>query len=542
MPTGSDSWSDAAPQTGRLIHLRGHQAAEQLLADLTRVDRHSPQFQALAARALSLGRPLLAAIVRHLDCAEPQILSTLGQLIMNYPVRTQAVQALVRVANDRRAPDGRRLGAMTLLWNYYLHPMAVDDFLARLQSPARSMAVALVRAVEECYRDRELLREYHGFFEALYTQPPDILHGIVSVLAEMPGAGATGALQLLALHPYPAIMHEAIEALAGRPAAGGLRALAVLEPNLPAEAAHVVSRLLHKHRLSGYYQDPLLPANSRCRALVSAIDPMGARVLWLQVPSELKDKEVALMGLVLSDLAGVVESVGLPACPTGNFAAPAPIGTVHRVVGRRLPGHAANLAAVSCLEVPFSYGLQLLREAVALNWQEGMGLPPEYRLLMHTVWRFAADAPMHEHVQVRDLLDPAAVEHEVDLWSHQLFEGWYFESEAVRQVAQQVATSKGGGSAGLTEDNWQVLLPSIIRLAQEEFGPRVRVLYARRLWRMAEWLWFAGRVHEAGLAASVAHTMEQSPPEANLSVIRLVQRGVLKALREIRGAADRGQV
>lgn len=79
-----------------------------------------------------------------------------------------------------------------------------------------------------------------------------------------------------------------------------------------------------------------------------------------------------------------------------------------------------------------------------------------------------------------------------------------------------------------------MLLPSLIRLAHDEFGEEVRALYAHRLRRMAEWLWLAGRLHEAAVAASAACTMEQSPPEANLSVIRLVQRGVLKALREIR--------
>ena len=54
--------------------------------------------------------------------------------------------------------------------------------------------------------------------------------------------------------------------------------------------------------------------------------------------------------------------------------------------------------------------------------------------------------------------------------------------------------------------------------------------YSRRLLLMSEWLWIGSQKREAALAASAARTMLQSPPEANLFVLRLIQRGVLVAL------------
>jgi hypothetical protein len=74
------------------------------------------------------------------------------------------------------------------------------------------------------------------------------------------------------------------------------------------------------------------------------------------------------------------------------------------------------------------------------------------------------------------------------------------------------------------------LLPALIRLAHDEFGPPLRLRYAARLRRMAEWLYMAGNPHDAELAAQCAQTMLNSPPEANLFVLRLVQKGILVAL------------
>jgi hypothetical protein len=77
-----------------------------------------------------------------------------------------------------------------------------------------------------------------------------------------------------------------------------------------------------------------------------------------------------------------------------------------------------------------------------------------------------------------------------------------------------------------------MLLPALIRLAHDEFGPQLRGRYAARLRRMAEWLNISGNTAEARMAESCARTMEQSPPETNLFVIRLVQKGILVALSQ----------
>src|SRR5207237_448709 len=115
-----------------------------------------------------------------------------------------------------------------------------------------------------------------------------------------------------------------------------------------------------------------------------------------------------------------------------------------------------------------------------------------------------------------------------------LFDSWYLEGPSVRAVAQDVAELGGTLPHELSDDNWRMLLPALIRLAHDEFGPELRTRYAVRLRRMAEWLEYSSRPTAAEMAYQCAHTMVKSPPEANLFVLRLVQKGILMALAELR--------
>src|SRR6476660_1050467 len=99
----------------------------------------------------------------------------------------------------------------------------------------------------------------------------------------MPTREAVLALQLLALAGDMEIAYAAIEALTAQHDPEAQRALAVLEHNISPEAAAGLMRHLQKQRLSGTYNDPLRPAPSTARALVSAVDGRGNRVLWFAV-------------------------------------------------------------------------------------------------------------------------------------------------------------------------------------------------------------------------------------------------------------------
>jgi hypothetical protein len=186
------------------------------------------------------------------------------------------------------------------------------------------------------------------------------------------------------------------------------------------------------------------------------------------------------------------------------------------------------------LEAPYTYALRVLHDAVRLNWATGNALPTEYQLLNPAYWAYGA------YVETCDMADygpgesaaATPIESESDLLFDPLFDTWYLESQGVREVAAEVAMLDTGLTQELGTDNWRMLLPALIRLAHDEFGPQLRARYAVRLRRMSEWLNIAGNSGEAIMAEACARTMEQSPPETNLFVIRLVQKGILVAIAQ----------
>lgn len=531
--TGDNDHSGAhgrVAQKGKLIDLRDHRAAEQALDHLFS-SNPEPSIHALRlADALSNGPPLLAAVIRRLDASQPRTLETLGYVVSHYPDRSEAISALMRAAHDRRNSDSRRLGAMMLL-EHFLNVIPPGHFVSTLRDPARIAISSLLNVLEDS-ADPTLLYDY---LRDLILQPPELLYSILNILAEVDSPRAVDVLQLLALQPDPELRLGAIEALVAGASPRAIHVLNALERNLPPDSARVVSRAIQKLRLSGIEVESKSVTAHKCRALLSQIDGRGDRLLWLIVPaSEGAAGQVGFLGLVINDIEGVEEAVGAPACAKELFPPYSSKGKLRSRIGIALGDLLLNGPLSDptfvCVEAPFHYGLKLLAEAVQHNWASGTMLPVEYQLLNGLVWDYYICSDETAPGETETDNSNSQPDDESDLLSLPLFAGWYVDSEGIRQTAREVANLGGSLPHQLSDENWRLLLPALIRLAHEEFSTELRARYSRRLGLMAEWLRFTGQNREAALAASASRTILKSPPEANLFVLRLVQRGILVAL------------
>ena len=541
MPDSRDthlSGGSGEESNGKVIVLRDHQVAEQLLDDLLVADFASPGYTLLLARASMLGAPLLAAVTRRLDAFNPRALDVLGRVVAVYPDVRKVVTALRRTANDRRLADRRRMGAVMLLEQAFgLQPP--DDFLSTLQEPVHSATGLLLGALDDHVGNPTALRDY---LRALVFQPLDLLYSVLGALAEAGDDRTVDVLRLLALQPDPDLQLGAIEALAGRGTERALKALGVLELTLPEDTARSANRHLQKLRLSGADVATLRMPAPGCQAWLSAIDGRGDRLLWLAAPQPEGPSGYTVLGLLFNDATGVLDAIGVGGMQEAILPAPAPVGTLlprldMSISGILSPDSALGEHTGGYLVVPFTYALSLLREAVTANWATGAPLPIEYQLLNASIWEYAAGLSIDEE-GAPGSDDPVDVNlgggsGESDLLFDMLFDSWYLEGASVHAVAQDVVELGGSLPYELTDDNWRMLLPALIRLAHDEFGPDLRARYAARLRRMGEWFEYAGRRTAAEMAYQCAHTMLKSPPEANLFVLRLVQKGILVAVSEM---------
>lgn len=544
MPDKGDihvSGGSADENDTKVIVLREHQVAERLLDDLLVADFASPGYTLLLARASMLGAPLLSAVTRRLDAFNPRTLDMLGKVVSVYPDVRKVVSSLRRTANDRRLADRRRMGAVMLLEQAFgLQPP--DDFLATLQEPVQSATGLLLGALDHNVGNPTALRDY---LRALVFQPLDLLYSVLGALTESTDDRTVDVLRLLALQPDSELQIGAIEALGGRGTDNALKALSILEFTLPTETARAATRHLQKLRLSGTDVATLRRPTSMCRAWLSAIDGRGDRLLWLAAPNAESQTGYTVLGLLVNDISGVLDAVGAGGVITAELPAVAPVGTLLPTLDLEISGVVSTDTALGehtsgYLVVPFTYALKLLKDAVACNWEMGTPLPIEYQLLNSSVWEYGAglwESAQSDTAEDEDLSTPeaSAGASESDLLFDALFDSWYLEGPSVRAVAQGVAELGSTLPHELTDDNWRMLLPALIRLAHDEFGPELRTRYAARLRRMAEWFEYANRPAAVEMSYQCAQTMLKSPPEANLFVLRLVQKGILMALAELRG-------
>jgi hypothetical protein len=258
----------------------------------------------------------------------------------------------------------------------------------------------------------------------------------------------------------------------------------------------------------------------------------------------------AVLELFINEAVGVVEASGTPEAKPSDLPVVARPGFVHRQSLRTWMGmplgeegqtgarDSSNTPIhVPLLEAEFLYGLDILREAVRNNWAASAPLPLDYCLLGHLCWSYAGGL---DEADFRSAWEAEGEDHlvarEADLLTNPVFDSWYLASESARHVAQDISTLSGGPPRELNDDSWRFLLPALIRLAHDEYGPEARQRYSERLRRMSEWLHMAGDAHDAECARSAAQTILKAPPETNLLVLRLVQRGILVALNRL--AAD----
>lgn len=540
MPHSSDMGSESrrVPKVGKVIDLGGYLAAERALDLVISTDPADALYPHRLAAATQLGASMLAVVARRLDAYRPEALESLGRAAAAYPVRAEAVAHLTRAANDRRIADARRLGAMLVL-EYCLGVPPGDDYLATLRDPTTALALSFWGAARGAVRS-PLLQSY---VQAMLTQPSELLYGLFGRLVALEGDVPAEVARLLALHPDAELSLEIVDALAAQGSKAAVQCLAVLAPNVSPEASHAADRALRKLRLSGYSPRLLQPPVEGCRALLSPIDGRGYRLLVLVAPGSGSDS-ATMLELYLSDAEGLLEASTYAACGQADLPRTADMGRVHHYLPKGwVPGSAQITDAGSgnsptvtfaMLEAPYLYGLDVLREAVRRNWLCVAPLPLEYALVSHLFWAHSdglqeASFGVADEADIPHQLTPR----EADLLMNPAFDSWYLEGDAAREVAEDISALNGGPPKELTDDNWKLMLPALIRLAHDEFGPEVRVHYAARLRRMSEWLRLAGQDQEANCATSAARTMLKSPPETNLLVLRLVQRGILVALNRL---------
>ena len=468
-------------------------------------------FLARAAHIATYGRQVIPVILHHLNTADAHLLGVLGT-IATYLDTEEVAQALRKVATGAGYSDHERMAALMIL-DRFLHQELDEELFAALRNPQEVAMQSLAEMLDEAEKNPFILLEY---IRALEEQPIEVVQAIVEAMRGLDRERAVEPLRLLAQDERPLVAERAIRTLSTIRLPQAARALQTLLPTVRPQLRPLVERSLRKLRLSGVPLEALPPAAGAWRTLISPPDGGGNQSVWFideRPPGR-------FLNLLLNDVVGMRAALGgVEGGATERLPPRTSPGTIHALF---VP---ESNFVLTMLEADFDYGRRLVLESLIHNWESGIPVPAQYRLLNDLLWgqdysgvAQSEKLPPLERMEALALLPLTGL-----LLDHPAFSGWPLQNELVYYHAARI----------LARNEGRIEPKGFIR---NYFDREALTLYRARLKTISEWLLRAGEEHLARLALAAALTVGLRQPVDHPLFRRLAEQSLELALEQL-GAA-----
>jgi hypothetical protein len=346
--------------------------------------------------------------------------------------------------------------------------------------------------------------------------------------------------QLLSLAPHDDVLATLDELAPATP--GGAPALVeALGSSRDAAAGHVLTaiataapdrelrksarRALHRLRSAGI--DVAVPVAAEVettgratsdvfsvsRSLVTAIDGVGSRMVWLALDRP-RGGGIVMMNLVLNDQTGLKDVII--------------VDTTMRRFGIEVQEWSAR-SGLEPVEVPSDYVLSLLSEALALNAEDGGApLPRDFvirRGLLGDLPPPPTDALIHQHVsRGQALLLPNLLDGSARLMEERELQGWLFGYEEVKEYVREWRQGEESRLI-LTSEPREAREQRIVATATDTlFTPQLRRAFRRRLEETAYVFWVSNRERAAREAVAAAFAIHDTGTLRNHPLLTAIAR------------------
>jgi hypothetical protein len=412
---------------------------------------------------------------------------------------------LLQVARSRQHSEQARLTALTIL-DRFLHEPVDEALVGSLSSPEALAQQSLREVLHEMTRNPFSVIEY---LNQLAEQPPDVAQMILNAIPSMPASpDLVTLLRMFAQGEDQSLAQIALAQLGRMRTADAALALSCLAATLPLQCAQLAERGLRKLQLSGMPPPSAhVGASLAWRALLSPVNGAGYQVIWFIGRSSAREHGT-LFSVLTRDPDGIVSSFGSAEVPVDLLPAQRPLGTLHTVA------QTPDMPPITFVEVAFDAGRQAVREALALNWQDGKPTPLEYQLLNPLIWSTKFSPPA-EFPLIPDGREYTAAE-AIKVLQHPAFANWFWQDPALSEAAHELGR----------EPSLEARQAWVTKLANSKFKPQVISSYQRRLRGMARWLMLASQPEMAARAQALADQLGTSEPADSLFVRRMVSLGL----------------
>ncbi|MGQ9593966.1 MAG: hypothetical protein ACUVXH_05480 [Anaerolineae bacterium] len=469
------------------------------------------EFEAMAARIARQGaHQVVPVILANLDTTDARFRGVLGS-VARYLDREEIAYALREVVMQPGRSDQERTTALMIL-DRYLGEEIGDSLYVELSDPLEVARQSLRELAAEAEKGTEAYEEY---LRSLEDEPVDVALLVLKATQAMEPSLVVEPLRLLAQDPREAVAQEAIRLLGTLRVPDAALALRSLIPCLTSDRRKAAERALRKLALAGVSAPPPLPAEGRCRFLVSPVEGQGVRSVWVLERSSAENR-LNLLTLMLQDGLGIVDcfgTEGLTEAPLTRSSAP---GTVHRLV---LPQREYRL---DLLETDPGYAVRLLEEGAQQTLERQGTLPLEYRVWSKVLWKYDLPAPRPPQLPKvptaqRDALRPKVRR----LLAHPAFDSW---TPWTPEVETWVAAWRGTAPPNLRTAQGATL---VRRLVAQYYQEEALEACRRRLLANSEWFLMAGEREMAELALVAAEDLDPETRTEHPLLLALAERAFL---------------
>lgn len=352
--------------------------------------------------------------------------------------------------------------------------------------------------------------------------------GAVRALGSAVGERSIPLLARLAWSGVGEVKLAAVEALGEVPAGAGAEALEeIARSKAEKDLRSSARRALHRLTAAGLHT-PARPGPGRrgvgtatlYRAIASAYDGMGTRVLWLAAERPLGG--IYMVVLEVNDVGGLVD-----------FDA-------RDTTRKRFAEQEAEMRArdpMAWVELPLDYARQLVEEALDLARGAGHGVPPHYAVWAPVVEGPAAsfsEALVYQEISAFEArMHPTLLAQAPLLFEQPEVEPWFFLPERVEKWARQVAEPPSARLV-ITPESEEGRHERLLREAIADLLPPPALRGLRRRLEETAYIFLrTDRQEDARRAVAAAVTIEEERPlrRSHTFLRVLIERSIEIALQ-----------
>lgn len=358
--------------------------------------------------------------------------------------------------------------------------------------------------------------------------PPDMKLSYVKDIGDLRDERAVGLLEIIALMDNAVLAQEAVKALGKIKSGKALFTLNKLANRMNDDRTRkIIEKEIQRLKFSGVQMEitpPPVKLSDPVKIVVSSVDGLGSRALWIAWKNPLKPRKLTSMNLLLNADSGIRDCWGVP-----------------QITAREFNSSVKDLSKTTLIaECNMEYALVLIKDALLHNQENGAEIPYQFFFWKHLLeqnYNLKPEVykPSFERYSLEEIMNNEEYfKKTFDLFNYRIFDDWFIAEPRVYDYADENRSKRGYIIKKMTRQRAEKLFS---KFTQELIEPQIHVI-KRMMELSADFLERAGQKELVKVALSALLHMNISPLYYHPFIQRMIIESIRVALNNMKNGFD----